>query len=307
MRRLRRFLLRLRATVTRRRDDERLREDLEDHLAFQTEANVRAGMPVAEARRQAVLAMGPMAAIQEDFYDERRLPSLEHLLQDLRLALRRMKQAPGFTAAAIATLALGLGLNSAVLSLAYGVFLKPLPVDEPSRLVIAGRFFTGDARRGFPVSYPEYVHYRDHARAFSDLAAHYSTSPMRIITPGGPFNVMGSVVTANYFGLLRLQPAMGRFFLPDEDAVPGRNPVADQSGRYITKASTIPSVGWLNAAGSRPTISNPHDRHRRTARSFELTTKLNCIALNPLAFARRSESSHMARPIPRAPASAATT
>ena len=74
--------------------------------------------------------------------------------------------------------------------------------------------------------YPDYLYYRDHARTFTHLAAHYSTSPMSIITPGGPFNVMGAVVTANYFGLLRLQPAVGRFFLPDEDAVPGRNPVA---------------------------------------------------------------------------------
>jgi putative ABC transport system permease protein len=225
MRRLRRFLIRLAASATGRRDDERLREELEDHIAFETAEHVRAGMSAAEARRQAVLAVGPVEAIKEDFRDERRLPSLEHFLQDVRIALRRMKQAPGFTAAAVATLALGLGLNSAVLSLAYAIFLKPLPVDDASRVVNVGRMFSGDPRRGFPVSYPDYLYYRDHARTFTHLAAHYSTSPMSIITPGGPFNVMGSVVTANYFGLLRLQPAMGRFFLPEEDAVPGRNPV----------------------------------------------------------------------------------
>ena len=145
--------------------------------------------------------------------------------QDLRFAIRRMKASPGFTAAAVATLALGLGLNSAVLSLAYAIFLKPLPVDDASRVVNVGRMFPV-IRDAVPVSYPDYLYYRDHARTFTHLAAHYSTSPMSIITPGGPFNVMGAVVTANYFGLLRLQPAMGRFFLPDEDAVPGRNPVA---------------------------------------------------------------------------------
>jgi len=225
MRRLRRFLIRLTASVTRRRDDERLREDLEDHIALQTDANVRAGMSAGEARRQAVLALGPVAAIREDCHDEQRLPSLEHLLQDVRMALRRMRQAPGFSAAAVATLALGLGLNSAVLGLAYALFLKPLPVDDPSRVVIVNRVIAGDSRRGFPISFPEYVYYRNHARTFADLAAHYSTSPMSIVTPGGPLNGMGAVVTANYFRLLRLQPAVGRFFLPDEDVVPGRNPV----------------------------------------------------------------------------------
>ena len=226
MRRFRRFLRRLTASATRRRDDERLREDLADHVSMQTDANLRAGMPPEEARRQAVLSIGPVEAIREAYRDEQRLPSIEHLLQDVRIAIRRMGQAPGFTAAAVATLALGLGLNSAVLSLAYAIFLKPLPIDDPSRVVMVNRVFAGDARRGFPVSFPEYLYYRDHARTFSHLAAHYSTSPMNVITPGGSLNAMGSVVTANYFDLLRLRPALGRFFLPEEDVVPGRNPVA---------------------------------------------------------------------------------
>jgi predicted permease len=225
VRRLRRFVIRLATSATRRRDEERLREELEDHMALQTDENLRAGMPAAEARRQAILKVGAVEAIKEDFRDEQGLPVLEHLLQDARVAVRRMKQAPAFTAAVVAVLALGLGLNSAVLSLAYALFLKPLPVDEASRVVLVDQTLTGDARRGFQLSYPDYVYYRDHVRAFADLAAHYSTSPMNVVTPAGPFNGSGSVVTANYFDLLRLRPAMGRFFLPDEDRVPGRNPV----------------------------------------------------------------------------------
>ena len=135
-----------------------------------------------------------------------------------------MKQAPGFTAAAVAILALGLGLTSAVSSLAYALFLKPLPVDDASQVVFVGP--PENARRGFPGAFPDYLYYRDHARVFAHLAAHYSTSPMNVVTPAGPFNVSGAVVTANYLDLLRLKPAIGRFFLPDEDRVPGRNPVA---------------------------------------------------------------------------------
>ena len=226
MRALRRFLTRLITSTSRSRDDERLREELEDHLAFETDDNIRAGLPPAEARRHAVITLGVGEGVREAYRDEQGLPSLESLLQDVRMAARRMAHAPGFTAAAVATLALGLGLNSAVLSLAYAIFLKPLPVDDPARVVKINRLFVGDPGRGLPIDYPQYVYYRDHARAFSHLAAHYSTSPMNIITPGGPLSAAGAVVTANYFELLRVRPAAGRFFLPEEDRVPGRNPVA---------------------------------------------------------------------------------
>ena len=147
--------------------------------------------------------------------------------QDLRYAVRRMKATPGFTVAAIATLALGLGVNGAVLSLVYAIFLKPLPLPQASRLVLMDQ--TIPARSpiySFPLSYPDYLYYRDNARTFSGLAAHYATSPMHVSTPEGGFGVLGSVVTANYFSVLRLQPALGRFFTDDEDRTPGSNPVA---------------------------------------------------------------------------------
>ncbi len=223
---LRRFVIRLMTSVTRRQDEERLREEFEDYLALETEANVQRGLAAADARRQAVLRFGGLEAAKEGYRDEQGLPFLEHLLQDARIAIRRMKQTPAFTAAAIATLALGLGLNSAIVSLAYALFLQPLPVDGASRLVDAEQTVTGSIGRGLGFSYPDFTYYRDHARTFADLAAHYSTSPMQIVTPDGALNVSGSVASAGYFSLLRLQPTIGRFFTADEDHVPGRNPVA---------------------------------------------------------------------------------
>src|SRR5204863_8947744 len=130
-----------------------------------------------------------------------------------------------FSAAAVSILALGLGLTTAISSLAYALFLKALPVDGASQVVFVDETRAGSTVRGFPLSYPDYLHYRDHSRVFADLAAHYSTSPMNVVTPAGPQSASGSVVTANYFGLLRLTPALGRFFLPDDDRVLGRNPV----------------------------------------------------------------------------------
>ncbi|HEX2454830.1 MAG TPA: ADOP family duplicated permease [Vicinamibacterales bacterium] len=147
--------------------------------------------------------------------------------QDVRYAIRRMRRTPGFTAAAIATLALGLGLNSAVTSLAYAVFVKPLPLDGADRLALVDQTLTGRSTQfGFPLSYPDYLYYRDHAHRFAELAAHYPTSPMHLATRESTFDVLGSVVTANYFNVLRLRPALGRFFETEEDRVPGRNPVA---------------------------------------------------------------------------------
>ena len=147
--------------------------------------------------------------------------------QDLRYAIRRMKDTPGFTVAAIATLALGLGVNSAVLSLAHAIFLKPLPLPEASRLMLVDQTLpTRPPIYAFGLSYPDYLYYRDHARTFAGLAAHYATSPMHVSTPEGGFSLLGSVVTANYFSVLRLQPGIGRFFTDEEDRIPDRNPVA---------------------------------------------------------------------------------
>jgi putative ABC transport system permease protein len=152
--------------------------------------------------------------------------ALEHLLNDVRIALRRIGQTPGFTVAAIATLALGLGLTSAIMSLAYALFLRPLPVDDAARIVFVEQTRV-DQPGGWGYSYPDYVYFREHSRSFSELAAHSSTAPPMIVaTPGGSIGVSGAVVTANYFTLLRLTPRAGRFFSADEDRVPGRDAVA---------------------------------------------------------------------------------
>jgi predicted permease len=211
--------------MTRRHDEARLREEIDDHVAFETDANVRRGLPPAEARRRALLTFGSMEAFKENYRDQLGVPLVEHLLQDVRIAFRRMWKTPAFSAAAIATLALGLGLTSAVMSLAYALFLRPLPVDDAARVVFVEQSRV-DRPGGWGFSYPDYLYLREHARSFSELAAHYSTAPLSVVTPGGPVSVSGAVVTSSYFTLLRLTPRAGRFFSADEDRVPGRDAVA---------------------------------------------------------------------------------
>jgi predicted permease len=226
VRTLRQILIRLTSSITGRRDEARLREELEDHLAMRTDEHLRAGLSPDEARRQAVIDFGAVEAFKESYRDQQSLPVFDRLLQDVRLAIRRMRSAPAFTAAAVATLALGLGLTSAVLSLAYALFLKPLALDDASRLVIVDQTIAGNDQRGFGFSMPDYVYFRDRTHALAELAAHYSTSPMLVATRDSGLNVSGSVATASYFKLLRLQPVLGRFFSAEEDEYPGKHPVA---------------------------------------------------------------------------------
>ena len=103
--------------------------------------------------------------------------------QDVRYGIRRMKRSPGFTAAAVATLALGLGLNSAVSSLAHALFLKRLPLDESERLALVDQTLAGrPAQLTYSLSYPDYLYYRDHAERFARSRRALSTSPMHVAT-----------------------------------------------------------------------------------------------------------------------------
>ena len=145
--------------------------------------------------------------------------------QDLRYGVRTLAQSPGFTTVAVLTLALGIGANTVIFSLVETLAFRPLPVADANRLVHV--FQTREGRDGrYPLSMPDYHYYREQARAFDDLAAHYPSSPINFVSAGESREINGSVVTANYFDLLQLHPAAGRFFLPEEDEAAGRNPVA---------------------------------------------------------------------------------
>src|SRR5271156_5087462 len=116
MRFLRRFFTRLSNSAAGRRADQRLREEMTEHVALQTEENLRAGMSLAEARRQAALKLGAAQAIREHHNAEQGLPLAENFLLDLRYAFRMLLRSPGFSLIVIATIALGVGATTAIYS-----------------------------------------------------------------------------------------------------------------------------------------------------------------------------------------------
>ena len=146
------------------------------------------------------------------------------MLNDLRYAIRMLLKNSGFTAVAVVTLGLGIGANTTIFSFVNALFYRPLPVRQPYRLVNVYSNQNGRGYEGF--AYPEYAYFRDHSISFEALAAHYSTAPLNVVADGGSKEVDGAVVSGNYFSMLGVRPLLGRFFLPEEDVVPGRNPVA---------------------------------------------------------------------------------
>ena len=228
MRTLRRLWKRLSSGVTTRQDEERLRAEIEDHLARQTAENVRAGLSDVEARRQAVLKFGGVEAAKESYRDQLGLPLVETLLQETRQALRRLQMAPAFTIATILTLALGLGATTSIFTLVHAVLLKSLPVANPGELYRLGRetrccYFGGYSQVGefSLVSYDLYKYLRDNTKGFSELAAFPASAQVfgvrRSGSPDAAESYAGEFVSGNYFAMFGIRAYAGRTLTARDD------------------------------------------------------------------------------------------
>ncbi|MGA3049891.1 MAG: ABC transporter permease [Terracidiphilus sp.] len=220
MRFLRRFLARLKNFATGRQDDQRLREEMEEHLAQQTEENLRAGMEPAEARRQAVLKFGAVQAVRENYHAEQGLLLMEHLLQDARYALRMLARSPGFAAAAILTMALGIGATTAIFSVVDATLLHPLSYPKPDQLVRIEDDLPGAGTLDAGLSVPELKDFQ-RSGIFQYVSGDWSASG-NLTGSSQPLRIAAKMVAPNYFALLGVNPQLGRTFDP-HDETPGFN------------------------------------------------------------------------------------
>jgi predicted permease len=201
-----------------RRGDPGVEDEIRGHLEELEASYLRGGMPPADAKRAARLAFGNVGLVREAYQAQRSLPSVESVLHDVRYAARLLARHPGFTATAVLTLALGIGLNTTLFTTIDAVMFRPLPVRDGARLVRFERWFASH-RQGnvqYLFTEPEYQYLADHRAPLTELVA---ASLVGVVDTDGSEPIQMQVVSPNYFTALGMTPAAGRAFAPGDTGV----------------------------------------------------------------------------------------
>jgi predicted permease len=257
-----------------------MQDELRFHLERQIAANISAGLAPEEARRQAALQLGAIEGVKEDCREQRSGFWLESLYADVRYALRILRKAPGFTTIAILTLALGIGANTAIFTLAKEALLDQLGVPHPGEL----RLLSWSAGPNPPIhsvwgdydqsaggvtsssfSYPAYLQLRRDNQVLQDLFAFKDLGRLNVTIDGQAEVVRGQFVSGNFYQQLQVVPALGRPIEPADDAVPGGGPVA-----------VISDAFWARRFGRTPSV---------IGRKIQLSlTPVTIVGVNPPRF-----------------------
>ena len=245
MRSLRRFLTRLINSAARRAQEERLREEIEEHIALQTDENLRAGLSPVEARRQAMLKFGGVEGVKEDYRAERRMLLVETLAQDVRYGLRTLRKSPGFTAVAVLTLAVGIGATIAIFSVLDAVVLKPLAYPQPEQLVSVevSPLALDPKLRGLAPE--DYFVFREQSRTFQGIGIYAETDADRDVNITGfaePERVHALDVTHEVLSVLGMPPMLGRIFSLSDDSPGAPRTAILTYGYWQRKYSADPSA-----------------------------------------------------------------
>jgi predicted permease len=219
------------------RKDREIQDELESHIQMHMEDNLRSGMKPEEARRQAMIKLGGIESTKEAYREQRGLPLLESLLEDLRFGARMLQKNPGFTGVALLTLALGIGANTAIFSVINAVLVRPLPFRNPSRLVWAANT-GGGGLSGATTQVANYADWRKLNHSFSDLCAYHAFfdySSYTLTGQGEPERFYGVGVSQNFLDVLGLQPALGRGFSDEECEWNGPNAALLTDGFWRTR------------------------------------------------------------------------
>src|SRR5262245_9285073 len=250
------LLARLRDVVRGRRAEARMDEEFAFHIDMETRRLMDGGVPAPEARRRALLTFGGLDGHRETMRDERGARWFHDAGADVRYALQTMKRSPGFSVAVALTLGLGIGVNGAIFGYVNSMLFRPIPARDAGELV---GLFDRDGRTGDvkQIWYPDYVSFRDRSGAFESLAG-LTALPLNLTTRVGAGDmVWGEMVTENFFSVLDMRPAAGRFF-SERDAPQGANPLL-----------VLSYESWRNRFNADPAIEGK--TVRLNGREFTIT------------------------------------
>lgn len=219
--------------------------EMNDELAFHLEARAKdlekSGLSAAAAARTAKLEFGGMERYKEEGRQARKFQLLHDFRSDVRYGLRMMRKAPGFTAVAVLTLALGIGANSAMFGIVYGLLYRPLPYPNESRIAAVHMHFSPQNNPRGNLSVADFVDLQNGNSMFEKVAA-YGRSRFTLTGEGHPEEVSGASVTADYFSILGLQPILGRTFQPGDDAPASANLAVITSSLWQRRFNSSPNV-----------------------------------------------------------------
>lgn len=241
--------------------DERLDEEVRFHIDMQTERNVRLGMTLEEARRQALITFGGRERWKSEARQQYRSRPFDGVRRDFVLAARSLRRNRGFTLTAVVTLALGIGASTAIFSVVNAVLLRPLPYADAGRLAL----LWGDLRArnvsDFPFSPPQYQELREQSTAFRDIAALAPFPAPMQVAGDAPEQVRAMGVTTNLLSVLGVRVLHGRDFTPDDGiAPPPPPPPAAPGGQSGPAAPPPPNMlilnhgFWLRRFGGDPSV-----------------------------------------------------
>jgi predicted permease len=206
----------LRFLFRRPQVERELDAELQYHVDRQTELNVERGMAPAEARRNALMAVGGIEPLKDECREARVGRALETLGQDIRYGVRVLRKNPGYSSAIILTLALGIGANTAIFSLIYGVFLRPLPYRDGGQLVVLHQNTNQARQSDIGFSPLEVADCAEHNHTLNGVVEHHAMTFL-LLANNNAERVATSVVSVNFFDVLGVKPLLGRTFLPSDD------------------------------------------------------------------------------------------
>jgi predicted permease len=196
--------------------DAEVAEELRFHLEREVDANLAAGMTPDEARRAAQVAIGNITAVREASRAGRSGALPHQAARDLRLGMRLVRKAPGFAASAALVVALGIGTTTAIFSVVYGVMFRPLPYDEPERLVALWSRVPGASQRVRLNAADQRVLVAGNT-VFDDIALATAPQNLNLTGSGEPERVVAARLSSNVLSVLRVRPVLGRAFTPVDE------------------------------------------------------------------------------------------